>query len=206
MTMDAVIAARGSPGASFISILFAGGGGLLLIATWCNISWRRLQRKFPTTEQRERSRLYGSGINSRSGFIQHDSGNITWRFNPMCFPRKGDVLVYDPDDQEVLRIHRPNRFHARFQMMEAGQITGVIRMRSLLRNKYTLELKDGTTWTFWMPLFTIFFYGESTAGGRIWIQMGPGTKRHGIFLFHRSISAPGIGNHRLYPLAVVSMS
>ena len=75
--------------------------------------------------------------------------------------------MYAADGHEILCIHRYRFFPPQFQLIEAGKIVGIIRLQSILLNKYTLELPDGIVWTFVMPLYTVHFRGDSNAGEQI---------------------------------------
>jgi hypothetical protein len=67
-------------------------------------------------------------------------------------------------------------------MLGESKVVGTIRLKSILLNKYTLELNEGILWTFLMPLFAVHFRAFSTAGDRLWIQLGPRTKLQWIIL------------------------
>ena len=98
-------------------------------------------------------------------------------YSPSNLFRKPDFLVLDHQNQEVLRISRYTRVPACFNIIQNGEVVGTIGLRSLLRNKYSLELKDGPTWTFRMPLFTIQFDGESNANSRVWVRLCPSKRQ-----------------------------
>lgn len=87
--------------------------------------------------------------------------------------RRPDFVLLDHDEKEVLRIRRRTRFPPRSDILQNGEVVGTIRLRSVLLNRYSLVLKAGPTWTFRMPLFTIRFYGESSANSRVRVLMGP---------------------------------
>jgi len=55
-------------------------------------------------------------------------------------------------------------------------------MRSPFRNKYSIEIDGAGSWMFRMPLFTISFYGVSTARAEIWVGVGPPKKQWNILL------------------------
>jgi hypothetical protein len=61
-------------------------------------------------------------------------------------------------------------------VIEHEQIVGKIALRSILGNKYTIELQAGAIWTFHLPLFSSRFQGKTLAGNRIWAMEGPGSK------------------------------
>jgi hypothetical protein len=88
--------------------------------------------------------------------------------------RKPDFVLVDQEERGVLRIRRASRLPPRFSILQNGEVVGTIGLRSFLRNKYSIVLTDGPTWTFRMPLFRIYFHGESSSDSRLWIQVGPG--------------------------------
>lgn len=87
--------------------------------------------------------------------------------------RVSDFVMTDGDDREILRIARRTRFPSRFDILQQGETGGTIEMRGLLRSRSVLKLASGRNWTFWMPPFSLDFFGESDDGLRIWAQVGP---------------------------------
>ena len=87
--------------------------------------------------------------------------------------RKPDFVLLDHEEREVLRICRTTRFPPRFSMIQNGEVVGTIKLRSIFLNKYAINLKAGPKWTFRMPLFTIYFHGESSSNSRVWVVVGP---------------------------------
>jgi len=73
----------------------------------------------------------------------------------------------------VLRVRKVGRFPPRFEMIENGVSVGTIRRRGFLRNRYTVDFPSGPSWTIHLPLFTLNFGGVSSAGGKVWILVGP---------------------------------
>jgi hypothetical protein len=70
-------------------------------------------------------------------------------------------------------VRRRGGFATAFEMIENGARVGTIRRRPVLKNKYMLDLGSGSAWTFHLPLFTVRFGGVSSAGGKVWILVGP---------------------------------
>ena len=62
----------------------------------------------------------------------------------------------------------------------------------MLRNKYSISIDDVKTWTFRMPLFTIFFFGESKEGAEIWVRVGP-SERQWIILIKPGVVQRPLG-------------
>ncbi|HTM41467.1 MAG TPA: hypothetical protein VL177_11170, partial [Terriglobales bacterium] len=72
-------------------------------------------------------------------------------------------------------------------LLEAGKTVGRVKMCSLLRNKYAIELDGINAWTLRMPLFTLHFFGTSKADTDIWVAVGP-SKMEWSVLIKRSTS------------------
>lgn len=134
-----------------------------------------------------------STASDSSGWIrtQPEATDFRWQFgtepkrsawSPLNLLRKPDFVVRDQEMREVLRIRRLSRIPSRFEVIQAGELVGTIRLRSLLRNRYTLDFREGSTWTFRMPLFSIQFYGMSTTGSRVWVIVGPGKRQWNLLM------------------------
>jgi len=67
-------------------------------------------------------------------------------------------------------------------VLDGDALVGCIRMRSLLRNKYTIDIDGSNSWTFRMPLFTIRFRGDSDSGTDIWVVVGPSKMEWNILI------------------------
>ncbi len=120
------------------------------------------------------------------GVILSEPGVIRWRYttDPKREPwsaanllGKPHFVVTDADGHESLRVRRAKRFPPRFEMIEHGETVGRIALRSLLRNRYTLQFRDEPNWTFHMPLFTVYFRAESTSGREVLVRVGPSKKQ-----------------------------
>lgn len=120
------------------------------------------------------------------GVILGEPGVIRWRYttdpkrnpySPSNLFGKPQFVVTDSDGNEVLRVRRDNRFPPCFEMVERGEPVGSISLRSLLRNRYSIQVGDEPTWTFCMPLFTVYFRAESTTGQEILVRVGPSKRQ-----------------------------
>jgi hypothetical protein len=119
-------------------------------------------------------------------------------YSLMNLLKKPDFVITNPGGQEVLQVRRVKRLPPSFEMIEHNQVVAKIAMRSILRNKYRLEFKAGPIWTFCMPLFTVFFWGESTAGTKVWVRVGPSKKQWNL------LAEPGVDSvHLLSGLAFI---
>jgi len=128
----------------------------------------------------------------RSGELRDEHGNIRggfersgilahWGFrNPF---KKADFVVVEPDGRK-LAIRRLSFIPPAFNIIEAERAIGGIKMIGLFRNKYSISIEGVESWTFRMPLFTIFFFGESSAGAEIWVQVGPSEREWNILIKH----------------------
>ena len=118
--------------------------------------------------------------------ILTEPGVTSWRYatdpkrdpwSPMNLFGKPHFVVTDLSGNEVLRVRRDTRFPLRFEMIEHGETIGRISLRSLFRNRYTLQFGNEPTWTFHMPLLTIYFRAESTCGREVLVRVGPSKKQ-----------------------------
>ena len=139
------------------------------------------------------SRIYARTA-KRVGAVSDENGVVRWRYGPhrtrdSWTPgnplRKPDFVFSERDEKDALTIRRISLFPSIFHLLEADNLVGTLRMSSILRNRYSIEL-DGVKWTFNMPLYTIYFFGESRSGTEIWVTMGPSESQWNILL------APGL--------------
>lgn len=100
---------------------------------------------------------------------QHFGGRPRYPYGLFRLP---DFVVYGNDDKEALRVRLERKWAlAQFVMLENGSPVCTIRLRSLLRNKYTLAFVNGQNWVFRMPLFTVIFGGRSDSGNEIRVSL-----------------------------------
>jgi hypothetical protein len=130
------------------------------------------------------------GASSRSGELRDEQGNIRGRYgrngtvsrwglrNPF---KKPDFGVVEPDARELI-IRRVSFIPPVFNIIDADRVIGTIKMLSVFRNKYSISIDGATSWTFRMPLFTILFFGESSAGAEIWVHVGPSEREWNILI------------------------
>jgi hypothetical protein len=123
--------------------------------------------------------------------VRDEQGTVRWRYgiranssnwglgNPL---KKPDFILSEPDEQDLTIIRRVSFVPSVFQILESGEPIGTVRMLSLLRNQYSISIDGVDTWTFRMPLYTIFFFGESRAGCEIWVRVGPSQKEWNILI------------------------
>src|SRR5487761_1092453 len=165
----------------------------LLMLCLSEFRMRRAMRIWPGPEDVKRGVPYALLLHGvvnevpASIFDAPDTAEPRWHFTtrPRRSPwsilnlrRKPELLMLDREEREVLRIRRRRRIPPCFDLIEKGQHVGTIRLRSVLRNRYTLTMNGGPTWTFRMPLFTVLFYGESSIGTRLWVLMAHKTEWH----------------------------
>jgi hypothetical protein len=154
----------------------------------------RARARGPDAEDIEHGAKYGLLID---GKLRGTSGTIwepevlRWRYemrknrsgyslrNPF---RKRDFVILDLEAKEVLLVRRASFIPPRFDIIQAGKKVGRISLRSILRNKYTIELEGEASWTFLMPLYTIRFFGESDAGLQLWVVVGPSTMEWNLLM------------------------
>ena len=119
---------------------------------------------------------------------------MLWRYTidakwPRVFPLtlftlffKADFVISNPALREVLRIHRLPGILSRFAIIQDGQTVGRITYRNVVRTHSILDLAGGLTWNFRQRLFNIYFYGDSNTGQRLWVHVGPSTRRWNMLL------------------------
>jgi len=114
------------------------------------------------------------------GEIYDSNGGILWHFKtlhkrphyPYGLFRLPDFVVYDKAEKEIFRIKLERKWAlAQFAMLENGSTVCIINQRSILRNKFTLNFRNGQKWVFKMPLFTVRFGGWSETGEKIRVRI-----------------------------------
>jgi hypothetical protein len=131
------------------------------------------------------------GADGHSGVVWDEQGNARWRYgdrknasgrgpgNPF---NKADFVVTGADAKDEVLIRRTSFIPPVFDIAEGDRVIGRIKMRSIFRNKYDIEIDGVNSWTFRMPLFTIRFYGESSAGAEAWVVVGPSKMEWNILI------------------------
>jgi hypothetical protein len=131
------------------------------------------------------------GAYVRSGEIRDDQDKILWLYGPRKRGSgwglrnpfgKPDFVILSPDAKDEVIVRRASFVPPVFNIMEAGNVVGTIRMISIFRNKYSISLDGVGSWTFRMPLYTILFFGDSDAGIDIWVAVGPSEKEWSILI------------------------
>lgn len=131
------------------------------------------------------------GMDGHSGAVLDEHGVIRWRYgrrknasgprlaNPFSKP---DFVIADSEGRGEVVISRASFIPPVFNLMEAGRIIGRVRMCSLFRNKYAIDIDGVDSWTFHMPLFTIRFFGDSSTGPEIWVAVGPSKREWSVLI------------------------
>jgi hypothetical protein len=121
------------------------------------------------------------GTDGHSGAVLNEHGAIRWRYGTRKNPSvrslgnpfsKPDFVIADSDGRDEVVIRRASFVPPVFDIMETGGIIGRVRMCSLFRNKYAIDIDQVDSWTFRMPLFSIRFFGDSSTGRDIWVAAG----------------------------------
>lgn len=130
-------------------------------------------------------------IRSSSGTVYDEHGVVRWRYGFRANPsgrgwgnpfNKPDFVVADANGQAELVIRRVSFVPPIFNIMDGDLVLGRIRLRSLLRNKYAIDINGVNSWTFRMPLFTVRFGGYSHSCTDIWVIVGPGKMQWNILI------------------------
>ncbi len=125
------------------------------------------------------------------GAVQDEHGIIRWRYgirrnaagrSPGDPFNKPDFVIAQPDARDEVIIRRASFIPSVFNIIEAGRVIGRIRMCSIFRNKYAIDIDGVDSWTFRMPLFTVRFFADSSAGREIWVAVGPSKMEWNILI------------------------
>jgi len=158
------------------------------------------------------------GTDGHGGAVLDEQGAIRWRYGTRKKPsgrrlgnpfNKPDFVIADPDGRGEVVICRTSFIPPVFNIMEAGRIIGRVKMCSVFRNKYAIDIDPVNSWTFRMPLFTIRFFGDSRSGPEIWVAVwafqngmeGSYQTRHPRMA---SSSCPGVHSCRGVELRLIS--
>jgi len=125
-----------------------------------------------------------------SGAVRDEQGRIRWRYgmrkssgrgrgNPF---NKPDFVVAEPDSTNEVVIRRASFIPSVFNIIKTGRVVGRIKMLSIFRNKYAVDIDGVDSWTFRMPLFTIRFFGDSREGVGIWVAVWPSMMQWNILI------------------------
>ena len=137
---------------------------------------------------------------SRTGKIYDEQKVLRWRYDVSDNPpgrrpgnpyNKPQFIFADADGAAESVIRRVSFLPSSFEIRDKDTVVGRIRLRSLLRIKYVIEIDQAGSWTFRLPLFTVRFRGDSQTGTDIWVILGP-TKTEWSILIR-----PGITNRHL---------
>jgi|SRR5579872_1191346 len=131
------------------------------------------------------------GYSRRDGEMRDEVNQSRWQFrrNKATFRsllrhplKRPDFVATEQDNKDEVVIRRGSLIPSVFNIIERGRTVGTIRMVSMLRNKYSISIDGGKTWTFRMPLFTILFFGESKEAAEIWVRVGPSERHWNILI------------------------
>jgi hypothetical protein len=143
----------------------------------------------------------------RSGKVYDENGGLVWRYaarRDALGPRRGnpftkpDFVFTEADGPAELVIHKLSCFPSGFEIRDRDAVIGRIGVRSIVRIKWGVEIEGTGSWTFSLPLFTVYFHGESQSGRDIWVIVGPSKMEWSVLI------RPGINDRRLVvPLAFI---
>ncbi len=137
--------------------------------------WARTGTPLPGNRYASWCTYYGDG-DIYSFEEGREEGHVVFRFRNepqrktlmYGLVRLPELVVYDPDGKEVVRIRRTRRFpRATFEMRDRKELRATIVRRHPLFLSYDIRLAGGPDWRFKLPLFTVDFFGESSIGGRL---------------------------------------
>jgi hypothetical protein len=140
---------------------------------------------------------------SRTGRISDEQGTLQWTYrfrrNPLGLSwsnpfNKPEFVVENADSQVELIVRRATFTPPVFHIIREDRIVGRVRMTSVFRNRYAIEIDEEDTWVFHMPLYRIHFHGYSDKATDLWVGEGPSRMEWSI-LFR-----PGANHSRLTPV------
>ena len=123
---------------------------------------------------------------SRTGKIWNERGDLLWHYAPRSNQlvyslrnpfNKPDFVVFDNNEWPAVKIRRASFIPSRFQILTDEDVVGQIAMRSPLLNGYRIDVDGHATCVFRMPLFTVYFHGQSNNDMRIWVVVGPSKRQ-----------------------------
>ncbi len=183
-----------------------------VLAVLLKIHYKRIQSAFPgpSDECVSAGAKYLFGICSDKGQsvdIYDDNDELQWRLEIihkepahklLNIFKKPDLVLFNQNNIEMLRIHRVQRFPAIFEISESEKVIGTISLQSVFQNKYAIKFLTGESWVFRMPLYTTNFWAVSSEDTYVWAQIGS-AKRCWLLLVE-----PGVNNlHLLWSLAFI---
>jgi hypothetical protein len=147
------------------------------------------ERVCPTADEIARGIEYCSIIDDDVGFggtIWRHPDVVCWRFysepqqspySPASLLRKPQLIFTDGDWRECLRIRRSPELRRLHYILRGDEIIGSIKLTTVLRNNYSIQLDGCPVWTFQLPLFKILFHAYSSKGEHIWIKVWKSKQR-----------------------------
>jgi hypothetical protein len=130
-------------------------------------------------------------LSGHGGEVKDQAGATFWPYkscdarppwtikNPL---RKPDFIVVEQGTEKKVSIRRASFVSSRFHIVEAEKVIGAISVAGTFRNQYSIAIDGIDSWIFYMPLFTIRFYGNSALGTEIWVVVGPSQREWNILL------------------------
>jgi hypothetical protein len=112
--------------------------------------------------------------------VWDENGELAWQYgvrpNPigprLSNPFNKPDFAFAADGRQELVIRRTSFLPSVFQILQNDSRVGEIRVRSLVRLKYGINLEGFGHWTFHMPPFAMRFTGHSATRPDIWSVLG----------------------------------
>jgi hypothetical protein len=109
--------------------------------------------------------------NGSGEIYDRDNDKPRWLFNTSR-QHKSLLSFTDSSGQTLLTIQQERGFPlTRFLMLENDSMICTICQRSMMLNRYSLDYSNGPKWTFYLPLFSIFYKGEANSGDEVRVRM-----------------------------------
>ena len=120
---------------------------------------------------------------SATGKIWNEQAEEIFRYGPGFGPfqvpltnasNAATFVLFDIHDRPIISICRSSYLPPRFHIQTQQCCVGKFELTNVFMNKYKIELDGLPNLMFKMPLFTRLFYGDSSAGNKVWVSVGPG--------------------------------
>jgi hypothetical protein len=130
--------------------------------------------------------------------VYNNEGNVRWRYEGRRSPfgpsksnpfNKPDFVFSDLREGKEYIIRRVSFLPSAFQMLDGEKVIGRIRMASIFRNRYSIDLEAVKDVTFQMPLFSVQFSGGVSEESCIWVVLGA-SKMEWRILLQQNIDTP----------------
>lgn len=91
----------------------------------------------------------------------------------LTIEKRGPILVVDANGGQLFTIQRKRRFPSAIHAMYQGDtLVWTLTSRSVLRNRYEIEVVGDNQWKFRTPFFSVGFNGTANDGSEVLGRVG----------------------------------